>query len=380
MNGELRLRLEEPPGYRRLIGIGGIGSGIFFALDGMHTLGRDESRLGTLLDVRDYCKLHIISHYVARLLGATPATGFRVIPIGKVGDDAPGRQMILEMKAAGMDTQHVETVAGSPTLFSVCFQYPDGAGGNITASNSAAAQLSCTDLDPLENLFAEPAVALAAPEVPLETRAHFLEIAGRHRAFRAASFTAAEVAPALQLGMFANLDLVSLNEGEAAVLTGRDFEPSNPTPFLSACEAVLRANYPQLRLAVTAGGMGAFAYWQGAWDFRSAPPVQVASTAGAGDALLAGLIAAIVAGIPFIDGAQPSLPAPEGPLADALDFAVLLASYTVRSPHTIHPQASLSDLVAFAAELRLSFDASISRHWETCASGSAAPPQARILA
>ena len=63
-----------------------------------------------------------------------------------------------------------------------------------------------------------------------------------------------------------------------------------------------------------------------------------------------------------------------------VDFAVLLASYTVRSPHTIHPQACLSELVAFAAELRLSFDASISRHWETCASGSAAPPQARILA
>ncbi|HEX6907174.1 MAG TPA: hypothetical protein VF154_11240, partial [Terriglobales bacterium] len=61
MNGGLRLRLEGSPGYRRLIGIGGIGSGIFFALDGEHTLGREESRLGKLLEVRDYCKLHIIS-------------------------------------------------------------------------------------------------------------------------------------------------------------------------------------------------------------------------------------------------------------------------------------------------------------------------------
>lgn len=374
MNGGLRLRSEDSPGYRRLIGVGGIGSGIFFALDGEHTLGREESRLGKLLEVRDYCKLHIISHYVARLLGATPAGGFRVIPIGKVGDDAPGRQMILEMNAAGMDTSHVAVVVGAPTLFSVCFQYPDGTGGNITTSNSAAAQLSCTDLDPLEDLFAEPAVALAAPEVPLETRAHFLKIASKHRAFRAASFTAAEVAPALALGMFANLDLVSLNQGEAAVLAGHAFDSADPKPFLRACEAVLKANYPHLRLAVTAGGMGAFAYWQGKWDFRAAPHVEVASTAGAGDALLAGLIAAIVAGIPFIDGAQPISSAQEGALADALDFAVLLGSYTVRSPHTIHPHASLDALVAFAAELRLTFAASISRRLETCAADSAARP------
>ena len=55
--------------YRALIGTGGIGSGMFFALDGNHTLGREESRSGHFLDRRDYCKLHIVSHYVCRLLG-----------------------------------------------------------------------------------------------------------------------------------------------------------------------------------------------------------------------------------------------------------------------------------------------------------------------
>ena len=42
---------------------------MFFALDGNHTLGREESRSGHFLDRRDYCKLHIVSHYVCRLLG-----------------------------------------------------------------------------------------------------------------------------------------------------------------------------------------------------------------------------------------------------------------------------------------------------------------------
>jgi sugar/nucleoside kinase (ribokinase family) len=338
-------------GYRRLVGIGGVGSGIFFALDGNHTLGRDESRLGRLLDIRDYCKLHIISHYVARLLGASPDGDFLVIPIAKVGNDAPGRQMIAEMSAAGMDTKHVEIVAGSPTMFSVCFQYPDGMGGNITTSDSAAAQLACEDLDKLEHLFAEPAVALAAPEVPLETRAHFLKMAGKHGAFRAASFTAADVAPARELGIFANLELASLNEGEASVLAGSAFEPSHPRPFLQACEQVLRTSYPKLRLVVTAGRFGAFAYSEGIWDFCPAPRVNVASTAGAGDALLGGLIVGNISGIPFIRRDHSLDRTRMGTLGSALDFSVLLASYTATSPHTIHPKASKEALLAFASEI-----------------------------
>lgn len=361
MNPQPRPRAEGAAGYRRMVGIGGIGSGIFFALEGNHTLGRDESRLGRLLDIRDYCKLHIISHYVAKLLGATVDGGFRVIPAGKVGDDGPGRQMMREMAAAGMDTSRVEMVAGAPTLFSVCFQYPDGIGGNITTSNSAAAQLSGTDADRLEDLFEAPAVALAAPEVPLETRAHFVKMAGRHGAFRAASFAAAEVAPALELGMFANLDLVSLNEGEAAILAGREFDPADPQIFLRACESKLAGRYPNLRLAVTAGSLGAFAFCNGAWDFCPAPKVKVASTAGAGDALLAGLIAGVVAGIPFLRPSPSLQREPGAPLASALDVAVLLASYTATSPHTIHPQADRESLLAFAGELGLPLATSIGR-------------------
>ena len=352
---------ENAEGYRRVVGIGGIGSGIFFALDGNRTLGRDESRLGRLLDIRDYCKLHIISHYVAKLLGATPGGAFRVIPAGKVGDDGPGRQMIGEMAAAGMDTSRVEIVAGAPTLFSVCFQYPDGVGGNLTTSNSAAAQWSSADVDRLEGLFAEPAVALAAPEVPLETRAHFVKMAGRHGAFRAASFAAAEVAAALELGMFANLELVSLNEGEAAVLAGREFDAADPESFLRACESRLAATYPNLRVAVTAGSLGAFAFCKGAWDFCPAPKVKVASTAGAGDALLAGLIAGVVAGLPFLRPDACLRRETGAVLASALDLGVLLASYTVTSPHTIHPQANRQTLLAFAAEMGLPLGQGIQR-------------------
>lgn len=73
--------------YDIMIGTGGIGSGSFFLLNGDHTLGREESRSGRFLDKDDYCKLHIIAHYVKALLGP----GFNVVPVGKVGGMILGR-------------------------------------------------------------------------------------------------------------------------------------------------------------------------------------------------------------------------------------------------------------------------------------------------
>ena len=79
--------------FQCMIGVGGIGIGKFFALNGNHTLGREESRLGHFLNQRDYCKLHIISHYVQTLLGPQ----FVTIPVGKVGDDEWGHTLLEEL-------------------------------------------------------------------------------------------------------------------------------------------------------------------------------------------------------------------------------------------------------------------------------------------
>ena len=143
----LALRANAESGFTCAIGIGGIGSGIMYSLHGEHDLGRNESRLGELLDSRDYCKLHILEHYIARLMGSERAPGsFRVLPIGVVGNDAIGTQILTEMSDAGLDMQFVRSDPALKTLFSVCFIYPDGSGGNITSSNSAARTLSVDDL------------------------------------------------------------------------------------------------------------------------------------------------------------------------------------------------------------------------------------------
>jgi fructose-1-phosphate kinase PfkB-like protein len=93
---------------------------------------------------------------------------------------------------------------------------------------------------------------------------------------------------------------------------------------------------------VTAGSRGAFALERGRCGHRSAPTVDVESTAGSGDALLAGVLVGLAAGVPLLgDASDPEID-------DALGLGVLLASLNATSPHTIAPGADREALRAFA--------------------------------
>lgn len=349
------LRMPADAPFRTLVGVGGIGGGIVLSLEGEATLGREESRGAHLLDARDACKLHIVAHHVAVLLGASPSgPPFRVLPLGFVGDDDTGRWALAEMRAAGIDTTHVGTLPDRPTLFSVCVQYPDGAGGNLTTLDSAAAALTGSDVDALEPVLAADGprtIALAAPEVDLAPRRRLLELAAEHGAFRVASFVSGEVERARDDGFFELADLVALNADEAGALAGRALDPDDPDASLAALVEATGADRRRLRLVVTAGAAGAFAYDDGRWHHRGSIPADVAGTAGAGDALLGGVLAGLAAGVPLVPEAGVSPTS----LTSALDLGVLLATVSVTSPHTIHPHAGLGALVDLAGRTGLTF-------------------------
>lgn len=346
------LRLSPDAPYRRLVGVGGIGAGIFFALEGNHDLGRNESRPGRLLDVRDYCKLHIVAQYPTVLLGAREDHGpFHVVPVGKVGIDEVGLRLRAEMERAGMDVRFVDAVPGRPTLLSVCFQYPDGSGGNITTIDSAAALVGERDVDLVERWLSPSALALAVPEAPLPVRRHLLRRATERGALRVASLTTAEIGEALETGFLSLVDLLALNEDEAAGLAGAPFPDGAPEAFLLRLSDVV----PGVRLVVTAGARGAFAFDGAAWAHAPALPVAVVSTAGAGDALLGGVLTGLAAGLPFAPAGSPPPSLAGRPLSSAFELGALVAAFKVSSPHTIPPDLSLEALVAFAREHGVSF-------------------------
>ena len=347
----LTLRANTERGFTCATGIGGIGAGMVYALQGDHELGRNESRLGELLDSRDYCKLHIVLHYVARLLGShAEAASFQVWPIGVVGNDAPGCRILAEMRSAGMDTRFVRTHPALRTPFSVCFMYPDGTGGNITSSNSAAGALAEDDLAAAAAYMkaAGPyGMAICLPEVPLEMRRAFLELASDCGNYRVCSFVLGDIEEVRRMGLIDLTDLLALNQEEASALLGNGISRLDED-HLAQRAAELTARHAGLRMTISFGRKGAYGFERGRSQFCPAPVVQPRSTAGAGDALLGGLVCGLAAGLPFITMNDCARSFSGRKLQSALDFGVLNASFSVTSPHTIHPEASLENLFAFA--------------------------------
>lgn len=171
------LRPDPQVGFTQVVGVGGIGTGTIFALQGNHTLGRNESRVGKVVDARDYCKLHIVEHYIAVLLGSTQDVDtLNVFAVGNIGADAAGATLIREMADVGIDTRYVRVEPECRTMFSAVFLYPDKSGGNITSSNSVASKLSSGQLAACCHPLAKAGaggVALCLPKVTLESLLSF---------------------------------------------------------------------------------------------------------------------------------------------------------------------------------------------------------------
>lgn len=311
--------------FKGLVGTGGIGHGSFFLMEGNETLGREESRAGRFLDRRDYCKLHIICHYVKALLGAE----FLVSPVGRVGRDSDGARLKAEMEAVGLDTRFVAIMESAPTLYSFCYLYPDGSGGNLTTRDSASGTVDAIAVqaaEPLMESLGSSGIALAVPEVPLAARHELLEQAARHRLFAAASFTRAEMAVVRSSGVLALVDLCALNLEEAAAAAGIPQDRSPPGDAAQVAErsvASLSRAFPRLHLSITAGKIGSWSWDGQQLAFDPAVDVRAEGTAGAGDAHFAGVLAGLTAGLP---------------LAVAQQLATIVAGASVTSPHTIHPE------------------------------------------
>ena len=335
---------NEARAYDVLIGTGGIGTGSFFALRGNHTLGREESRGGTFLDRRDYCKLHIISHYVQKLMGS----GFQTLPIGSVGDDDAGRVLIGEMRAAGLDISCTAIEPGQQTLNCICLLYPDGSGGNLTVTDSASGGVSPADIRKAIPCFEKHAgrgIALAVPEVPLEARLEVLALGNKYGFLRAASFSSEEMAAVKEQSLLSSVDLLAINLDEASRLAGTKADADQQMIAESTVES-LASSYPHLRLSITAGGFGSWTFDRGDLNFLPSPTVDVISAAGAGDAHFSGILAGLASGLSLVE---------------AHLIGVLAGAMSVTSPHTIHPGIDRSSLRNFATSNRIQLSGSADR-------------------
>lgn len=346
----------QPLQYKRLIGTGGIGTGLFFKLEGDHTLGRNESRLGELVPFKDYCKLHIITHYIAVMLRADPRGEFRIYPIGRVGRDDQGYRLFEEMKQVGMSMDYVAFCEDAPTLYSVCFQYPDSTGGNITAANSASSRIDLQDIDACfkEKCNLQPEVFLAAPEAPLKSRLRLLA-AGRERGgFNVASVLSSEVGEFSRLDGFSLVNLLAINIDEAGAIAGISGDRPPSQEIVARCVEKLARWNSAINATITDGPNGSYVYAN--QSIIKVPPLrtEVVGTSGAGDAFLAGVIIGLTCGMTLAKNSDEDCFA-ETPVDSAAELGTLLASLSVTSPDTIHQTANADLLLRYALEKEVTF-------------------------
>jgi ribokinase len=335
-------KLNFDPGglrYDGIIGTGGIGSGKFFVLNGDHTLGREESRSGHFLDISDYCKQHIILHYIKVLLGQS----FEVIPVGKIGNDDIGQLLQKEMDETGFEMNCIESAEDASTLFSFCFYYPDGSGGNLTTDNSASSRVDAAFIDraiPAIQKLGSRGIVMAAPEVPFAARKRLLELGKQHGLFCTASFTTGEIDEALQSRIMDKIDLIAINSDEAEAFAGIKTKPAGAASVVNMAVQNLLLQNKNIMVSVTAGKDGSWC-WDGTkLNWFPAVKANAVSTAGAGDAFFSGLISGLALGLSLFEAQQ---------------LASLVAGLSVCSPHTIHKGIQRDSLKRFLISSGMDF-------------------------
>jgi ribokinase len=239
------------------------------------------------------------------------------------------------MNAAGLDLSRVQVLPDEQTLYAICLVYPDGSGGNLTVDDSACARVDAALIESAEPdfvAFSGEGIALALPEVSLAARAALLRLGERRGFYTVASFTTEEIASGEAGPLLDKVDLVALNVDEAAALAGVPAS-GDPAGIAMAAVAVLRARRAGIQASLTAGSKGSWVWDGEELSHIPALEVELVSTAGAGDAHLAGILAGLAAGLS---------------LNEAHELGVLVAGLSVTSPHTIHrgiDRKSLAELV-----------------------------------
>jgi ribokinase len=242
----------------------------------------------------------------ARRAGATVAMA------GAVGADGFAETALRELVAAGVDLQAMRRV-DVPT--GVALIHVDAAGRNaitvIGGANSHAAPEALSDAT-----FVRGSTLVLQLEVPLEA-----VTAIAVRAKRLGSRVILNAAPAHRLSgdLLAALDVLIVNEHEAAAIATSHAMPHAPEEFAAAFH-----RHHTCAVVVTLGAAGAIAAVDGTMLSVEAPKARAIDTVGAGDALVGALAAALDRGADWtraiaegvaagtlactVEGAQAALP------------------------------------------------------------------------
>ncbi|MFS2036727.1 ribokinase [Polaromonas sp. CT11-55] len=218
---------------------------------------------------------------------AAARQGARVALLARIGDDDFGRMGMDLWHAEGINTTHVEQVAGERSGVAQILVYEDG-DNSIAVYPGAGSGLGARHAQAAAALLAGCRVVMASCEVPAEATLQAFQLA---RA--AGALTVLNPAPARPLGdeMLALVDVLTPNESELLLLAGETHAGSTDQAAARLLERGARA------VLVTLGAAGCRLY-QASQAPQSIPgrPMAVRDTIGAGDTFTGALAAALARG------------------------------------------------------------------------------------
>ncbi|HVW60547.1 MAG TPA: PfkB family carbohydrate kinase, partial [Puia sp.] len=170
-------------------------------------------------------------------------------------------------------------------------------------------------------------IILAVPEVPLPTRIRLLEYGRQRKSLNISSVLSSEIDSFREQKGFHLTDILFVNIDEAEHIA------NTPNDIIDNCINTLKNLNPDISVIITDGANGSYCHTSNNLIHTPAIHITAISTAGAGDAFLAGTLTGLCCGLA---------------LDQAVNIGALLAAYSVTSPDTIHPEANAQTLFAFA--------------------------------
>jgi pseudouridine kinase len=252
--------------------------------------------------------------------------GADVALISAVGDDATGRQLLIQTAETGVNLDHTEMVAGHSTGSYMALLEPDGLLSVALDDVRVMEMITPDYLNRRRSLFRDASMIMFDGSLTEAAMKTVVRLAGEYRKPLCADPASARLAYKLR-PFLPYLDLVVPNQVEEAELCAVDFSGYNPTQSLTLARRLVAAGVDTVVVTLSDFGLD----YATADEMGYIPPShnKMVDSTGTGDAVTAAIMFGLLNGLSAIE---------------SIRLGAAAAAVTLQSTETVLPDLSLDML------------------------------------